>query len=118
MRQWSKKRRKRWEEVEQWREDFKRDHPRCEFCLKPLGYGDLHELTPGSSRQKALDKPYAILHVHRQCHDVLEMITIPNQLAYLLRADEERFDLEAYWRLIGRRWPSLEQVLFFYERLP
>lgn len=117
MRHWSKKRQQRWREVEAWRSRFKEEHPRCEFCLKPLGEGDLHELVPGSSRQKALDQPYAVLHVHRQCHRILEMLTIPNQLAYLLRADPGRFDLEAYHRLIGRRWPEMAEIIKHWEQL-
>lgn len=117
MRQWSKKRQRRWKEVQEWREDFKTRLGRCEFCLKPAGNTDLHELTTGSSRQQALDQPYALLNIHRECHRIIEMLTIPNQLAYLLRADPERFDLDAYHRLTGRCWPSVEQVLTFYEEL-
>jgi hypothetical protein len=119
MRRVSAARKQRLAEVSQWREDFCNTVGRCEFCLvaaSPQAL-DIHELCVGSCRKLALDAPYCVLAAHRHCHSILEMLTIPNQLAYLLRAAPERFDLEAYWKLCQRRWPDLDTILAFKEKL-
>lgn len=120
MKPWSKKRRIRWSQVESWRNRFKERVSRCEMCLKasdPL-YLDVHECVTGSLRQHALDKEWAVLALHRRCHTIMETLTIPHQLAYLLRARPDEFHLEAYHKLTGRKWPSVEQILLFWENLP
>ena len=88
---------------------------RCEYCLQPAAPENLdcHELVPGDSRTKAIDQEYALLCVTRLCHAKIEQLTIPNQLAYLYLADSPRFDLSAFHKLIGRNWPSWDEVSFF-----
>jgi hypothetical protein len=117
MRRVSKTRAKRNKEVKQWREDLRKEVGRCEKCLKPAANLDVHELVPGNCRALALDKRYAVLCLHRLCHNALEAMTIPRQLAHLLRARPEDFDLAAYHQLISRHWPYEEDVLAFYEEL-
>jgi hypothetical protein len=117
MRRVSKTRAKRNREVKQWREDLRREVGRCEKCLKPAANLDVHELVPGNCRALALDKRFAVLCLHRLCHNALEAMTIPRQLAYLLRARPEDFQMEQYWELIGRRWPDIEDIQVFYDQL-
>jgi hypothetical protein len=117
MRRVSKTRQKRNQQVKQWREDLRKEIGRCEKCLKPAAHLDVHELVPGNCRALALDKRFAVLCLHRLCHNALEAMTIPRQLAYLLRARPEDFDLPAYHQLISRHWPYEEEVLAFYEEL-
>jgi hypothetical protein len=97
------------------REALKTRVQRCEFCLKPAApeWLDCHELVPGNHRTKALDQDYALLCVTRLCHGKIEQLTIPNQLAYLYLARPSDFDLEKYYKLIGRRWPDWDEVSFF-----
>lgn len=106
-------------EVGPWREALRRSVGRCEMCLKPTHWKqlDVHELVPGYCRQQALDKPYATLCLHRRCHHIIEMLTIPQQMAYLLKNAPERFDLHAYHKLIQRAWPYLEEIEAFKEKL-
>jgi hypothetical protein len=119
MRRISPKRRQLIEATRQWRDDFRAEIGRCEKCLKPTSPAalDVHELVAGSSRAKALDKRYAVLCLHRACHTLLEAMTIPRQLAYLLRARPQDVDMESYYRLTGRRWPDLADIRGFYEEL-
>lgn len=119
MRRVSKKRAALIKAVSKWRKDFRIQIGRCEMCLKPAHWGhlDVHELVPGSSRSKALDKPYACMCLHRRCHNIMEMLTIPQQMAYLLKNAPERFDLQSYHKLIGRCWPYIEEIESFKEKL-
>lgn len=70
----------------------------------------MHELVPGYCRSLALDKRFAVLCVHRACHNMLERKTIPVQLAYLFLSRMYDFDLEKYYELIQRRWPDWSEV--------
>ena len=92
---------------------------RCEFCLKTANPHslDVHELVPGYLRALALDKVYATLCVTRLCHQQIERLTIPNQMAYLLRSRPESFNIELYWKLMRRQWPSMEEILYFLAKI-
>lgn len=120
MKRVSNKRRHLISSVAPFREAFRRRVGRCEKCLESASPDnlDLHELVPGYVRSQALDKPYALLALHRLCHWEIEALTIPHQLAYLMRSRPNDFNPEMYWKLIGRRWPDVEHVLYFLERLP
>lgn len=102
--------------MEQWREDFKTRLSKCEVC-RTADCHDLHELVPGYVRQKALDQEYAILGCCRSCHDFLETLTIPHQLAFLLLARPNNFDIERYYCLCGRRWPDIETIKSFASQI-
>ena len=119
MRRVSKKRRKLNDSVANWRDSFRKRVGRCEKCLKKADPDvlDVHELVPGSSRAKALDKPFAVLALHRGCHNYIETLTIPHQLAYLMRARPNDYRPDLYYALIGRNWPDTEHVIYFLKRL-
>lgn len=105
--------------VKQWREDIRREVARCEMCLKPAAWDslDVHELVVACHRPKALDKRFATLCLHRECHRVIEAITVPWQMPYLMRARRADFDLLAYHRLTSRMWPSQEDLYRNYLEL-
>jgi len=115
----SKKREQLNAALRKWRKQFREQVGRCEMCLKKAQWFhlDVHELVPGYCRAQALDKPYACLCLHRRCHMVMEMLTIPQQMAYLLKNAPERFDLDAYHKLIQRRWPYIEEIQSFKEKI-
>ena len=119
MRHTSLKRRRLNDSVKEYRQSLREMVGRCEVCLRPAApeWLDVHELVPGSSRAKALDKEFALLCVHRLCHDYLETLTIPNQLAYLYIARASSFDLEKYHALIGRCWPSWDEVSGYVSKI-
>lgn len=119
MRRVSKKRKKLINQTREWRDELRNRVGRCEVCLQHCSAEllDVHELVFAPLRAKALDKPYAVLACHRRCHDYIETLTIPHQLAYLLRAAPERWNLEKYWFLCRRNWPDMEAVLYFLARL-
>lgn len=115
MRAVSLKRQKLNREVGPWRQNLRERVGRCEMCLRPKSPEnlDVHELVPGSSRSKALDKVFAVLCVCRPCHNDIERLTIPNQLAYLYISRPTDFELPLYYELIGRRWPDWDDVYRF-----
>lgn len=93
--------------------------PRRPWPDKPLDCSTLccHEIARGPLRQKALDKPYAILVVCAWCNEyqLHNRRTWPEarQLAVLKRRAPEDFDLEAYNRLVNDRAPlriTMEEV--------
>jgi hypothetical protein len=119
MRRVSKKRAALNKAVKEWRRAIREEVGRCEFCLKPAHWEtlDVHELVPAYARAKALDKRFAVLNAHRECHGTLEAMTIPWQLAYLLRARPQDFDMAAYYKLTGRVWPDEEDIQRKFEQL-
>ena len=119
MRRVSLKRQKLNRDVAPWRDNLRRHVGRCEVCLKSKSPEniDVHELVPGYVRSKALDKCYAVLCACRTCHNKLEAMTIPNQLAYLYIARPSDFELPLYYELIGRNWPDWDEVYKFVRQI-
>lgn len=109
----SQKRRLREASARPVREALKESVARCEFCLKPREPHLLacHEIANGNGmRQKALDKPFAILVVCLEpwgqplCHATVQSWSEAKQLA-LLYLVSTRFDLQAYLELTSPRAP-------------
>jgi hypothetical protein len=69
-----------------------------------------HEIANGPLRQKALDKPYAILVLCWWCNGYVvtnkKEWPEPRQLATLLMESPEAFDLAAYNSLVNPRAPN------------
>jgi hypothetical protein len=112
MRRISKKRLGMMKVASEWRESLKSQVSRCEFCLKPASASwlDCDEIARGSSRALALTAEYAILVVHRHCHDHIQNWPRARRLALLYLARPSDYDLEAFWELTSRRWPEQEDV--------
>ena len=88
----------------------------CEWCRKrrPI----IHEIARGSTRVQALTARFATLGLcHPQCHDLVGSWCRAKQLALLLIWRPMDFDLEAYWNLIRRRTPDIEEVLEWRDKL-
>ena len=65
---------------------------------------DVHHIARGSHREKALDKPFAVLVVCWVCHERIHFGTgwpQARQLAILKRKRPKDYDLDAFNRLIG-----------------
>ncbi len=80
---------------------------RCEKCGRrwwAVDKLDPHEIARGAHRQKALDKPFAVLIVCRQCHEEFDDThawPYARQLALLKRSRPEDYDLTAFVKLLG-----------------
>lgn len=95
-------------------------HPSCMICGhsprrpwrdKPRECSQLccHEIANGNNRDKALDKPYAILVLcsYCNCHSVTDKSVWPEsrQLAVLQQRSPSNYDLQAYNALVNPRAP-------------
>lgn len=114
MRTESLKRRTRRLEAQPIRDALKARVGRCEFCLKPREPHLLacHEIANGSHRNKALDKPFAILVVCKEpwgkppCHATVQSWSEAKQLALLYLVRSSDYDLAAFNRLVNERAPE------------
>jgi len=113
----STKRRKRNAEVKPFRQAFTLEVGCCELCGQG-GLLDVHEISGGWARSKALDKRYAILALCRGCHTVVEqepaLWSVPRQIALLRARRPHDFDLVAINKLLTRQ-VDLESVEFAAE---
>lgn len=48
---------------------------------------------------------------------VMEMLTIPNQIAYLYLSRPEDYNLEELYKLLKRRWPYHSEISAFAEKI-
>lgn len=121
MRRVSLKRQQRQREAKPVREGLIAKVGQCEICgASPLHPrrglpGELsqlccHEIANGPLREKALDKPYAVLVLCWYCngHEVVNKSEWPEakQLAVLASSRPEDFDLEAFCYLMNPRAPN------------
>jgi hypothetical protein len=112
MRNVSKKRAATNRLADKWRTAFKAEVGRCERCLKPASpeHLDADEIARGCDRRKALTARFAILCVHRQCHNEIQNWSRAKRLALLYLARSSDYDIEAFHELTGRCFPSQEDV--------
>lgn len=121
LRSYSKKRRQRETSASEFRRTLVAIETGCWICgssplhphrgrPKDCSTLDCHEIANGVNRQKALDKPFAILILCRFCngHIVTDKSAWPEarQLSLLRTKRPERFDLAAYNRLVNERAPN------------
>lgn len=94
-----------------WREAQVRIVGACERCGSCVGLC-VHEIARGiADRKKAQDKGYATLVLcDPGCHQIVGEWTRAAQLALLYLRRPGEYDLEAYYRIVARRWPSQEDV--------
>jgi hypothetical protein len=113
MRKVSLKRQKLNKVANEWRTAFKEWVGRCERCMKPAApeHLDIDEIARGSGhREKALMARFAILCVHRQCHNEIQNWSRAKRLALLYLARSSNFCLQNYHELTNRCFPSQEEV--------
>lgn len=106
MRPYTKKRAARNRQAKPFRDAMLIEVPLCEVCNRNAT-SEVHEIARGTAnRQKAQDKPYAVLVVCWTCHmgPLSSRAEWPEarQLAALRRSRRADFDLEAYNLLVGR----------------
>jgi hypothetical protein len=119
MRSVSNKRRKRNAEAKPVRDELRR-LGRCEICGNVRGRFDVHEICRGVNRDKALDKPYALLLVCRACHDRMDSASEwpeAKQLAALARSRPKDFDLAAYLGLTSPNAPYRIEISEVLEHM-
>jgi hypothetical protein len=91
---------------------------RCERCGRPSDTLACHEISRGCLRSKSLDKAYAVLVLcNPQCHEEVSNWSRARQLALLYHARPSDFDMRAWWRLTGRHWPEVEDVMLEAKKL-
>lgn len=125
-------RRKRESEAKPFRDKLAADVGECENCgcspsnrngrMPDLARLSVHEIASGPDRQKALDKPYAVLVLCWQCNSgpFQNRAEWPEcrQLALLARRRPKDFDLTAYLELTSPnaiRRIEIEEVLGWME---
>jgi hypothetical protein len=110
----------------EWREELRNSVGRCEFCGQWVRALSVHEVARGNGiRPKALRAEYAVLvlcvDLDSACHRTLERLAGDDQralgLALLRRSRPEDYDLERFYRLTARRFPSAELVELWRKRL-
>lgn len=102
MKKMSDKARRRYQEAKPIRDDLRKSVGRCECCGRHGGVLDVHEISRGAHRQKALDKRFALLLLCRWCHEEFGDAALwpePRQLALLAERRLTDWDLEAYLRM-------------------
>lgn len=80
----------------------------------------VHEIARGTPhRQKALLANYATLILCQPCHDlkVHKGMPVAEQLAWLKARRAGDFDIEKFYRITARRWPSAEDIWHHYQRI-
>jgi hypothetical protein len=110
MRRISSKRQARQAEAKPFRDDLIQRVGRCEYCHEkpPRVRLCVHEVANGPNRQKALDKPYAVLVLCWGCNGLATdkgTWSEAAQLKCLKESRPEDYDLAAYNHLINPRAP-------------
>ena len=81
----------------------------CEICGSDAG--EVHHIARGANKDRTRRELCAVLFVCRACHkQVHEGMSVAEQLAYLWLRRPLDFNAEAFWKLTGRVWPSLEDI--------
>lgn len=111
MKRFSPKRLARNAEAQDFRAELVERVTLCEFCGEPARPDNplvVHEVAMGNGhRHKAMDKPYAVLVLHWwRCHPAIHRMSRAQQLAILKHRRPDSYDIEAYYALIGRRFPD------------
>jgi len=102
--------------------DALRAKGRCEVCGRRDRQLDVHEISRGVHREKALDKLFALLLVCRGCHEELGSAAVWPEARQLALLAEERlhdWDLVAYLNMTNPRAPKrieLEEVVSFMDQ--
>lgn len=72
----------------------------CAVCGGPPS--EIHEILAGTFRLRAFVEPACWLAVCRTCHNMVQGLKIPNQLALKLIADPATFDLVKFHKVWDR----------------
>jgi hypothetical protein len=86
------------------REAWRDTQERCWLCRQRREI-QVHEITSGPNRKKALAEPCTWMAVCPWCHDELQYLPLPAQLAHKLLNDPENYDRQRV-NVIRRRQPD------------
>ncbi len=118
MRRYSLKRQKLNRDADEWREERLREITECDLCREPSCV--IHEISRGTAnRVLSLTSVFAQLVLCQPCHDlkVHKGMPVAEQLAWLWARRPGDFDIEAFYSLTARRWPSAHDILKAYRRI-
>lgn len=121
MRKMSDKARRRYNEAKPIRDFLRSSVNRCEACGRRNCLLDVHEISRGIHRQKALDKLFALLLVCRDCHDEMGSAAKwpeARQLALLAESRLRDWDLESYLEMTNPRAPNrigIDEVIEYLD---
>ena len=103
-----------------WREKL-RAQGYCDWCGNDRDGLDVHEICGGTTRALELDKPFSTNLLCRPCHTDIESFRKEHAvcigLALLRYRREESFNLEWFYRLTARRWPSEQLIEHWWRRM-
>lgn len=97
----SKKRKQLMKAVNPLRDAYRKEFPKCQ-CGCGRDACELHEITAGAAREKALSIREAWLHLASECHAKTQFTCVPYQCALKLLADPDYFNLRTINALRGR----------------
>lgn len=101
-----------------WREALRERVGRCEWCGRHNHGLAVHEVLRGSGlRQKAMDKPYAVLVLCNDCHELMSGRDWAEQLAILRRSRPADYRLSDFHALAARVKPDHADVTLWLLRL-
>lgn len=109
LRRYSSKRRAREDEAKPFRDSLIQQVGRCERCGTRRARLCVHEIANGPLRQKALDKPYAVLVLCWPCNGLATDKGTWSEAAQLKCLKESRpdhYDLASYNFLVNPRAPE------------
>lgn len=86
------------------REAWRDTQNRCWLCGKRCEI-QVHEITSGPHRQKALSEPCTWIATCLRCHDTFQYMPLPAQLAYKLLNDPANYDRQRV-NAVRRRAPD------------
>ena len=89
---------------------------RCEMCqCRDFDRLQVHEVLRGPLRRLARGNPACSLvlcdHLANNCHAAMSGMSWEKQLAILWRSRREDMDLLEFWKIAGRRKPTIEELL-------
>ncbi len=106
--------------VEPYRQSLRQRVGKCEWCINTDSGLIVHEIARGQFRADALDKPFATLVLCAACHQDLHELPAPHAvcigLALLRYSRPEDFNIERFYQLTARRWPSEELISRWWTR--
>lgn len=91
----------------------------CDWCARPGAHE--HHVANGQNRGLSLGKLFAVCWVcadcHRELHDLPKRASVCIGLALIRYHRQDQYDLEAFYKLIARRFPSEEMIEHWWQRM-
>lgn len=82
----------------------------CEYCRREPAT-DCHEIARGPVRRLARGKRSCTLALCRSCHRLMDGMSRAKQVLILFNARREDCDVLELWKVTGRRFPTIEELI-------